>query len=85
METRQKSFFEIVSEYINDFIPRNIKDIKGSDLYEKMLAQVEKSLILATMRATKDNQSNAALVLGLNRATLRKKIRALNIKRNAKY
>jgi len=84
METEQKSFFEVVTEYINDFIPKNIKGIKESDLYEKMVSQVGKSLIVATMKATNNNQSKTALVLGLNRTTLRKKIIALNIKQDAK-
>ncbi|HZB91784.1 MAG TPA: helix-turn-helix domain-containing protein, partial [Stellaceae bacterium] len=40
---------------------------------------VEKPLILLTLGATRGNQLKAAQLLGLNRNTLRKKIRELDI------
>lgn len=48
-------------------------------LYERMLARLEKPLIEATLRATGGNQIKAAEVLGINRNTLRKKMRDLGI------
>ncbi len=48
-------------------------------LYERVLARLEKPLITQTLRATGGNQKAAAEILGINRNTLRKKIRALNI------
>ncbi|PYE86426.1 nitrogen regulation protein NR(I) [Phyllobacterium leguminum] len=63
----------------------------GSDLpppgvYQRVLAEVEYPLILACLTATRGNQIKAADLLGLNRNTLRKKIRELgvNIYRGAK-
>ncbi len=44
-------------------------------LYHRVLAEVEYPLILASMTATNGNQIKAAELLGLNRNTLRKKIR----------
>ena len=49
------------------------------DLYEIILAQVEPPLLRATLRYCEGNQSRAADLLGLNRNTLRKKIRDLDI------
>ncbi|MFD0915488.1 nitrogen regulation protein NR(I) [Pseudahrensia aquimaris] len=49
------------------------------DLYTTVLHEMERPLIEMTLRAFKGNQIQAAKVLGLNRNTLRKKIRELNI------
>jgi len=43
-------------------------------LYDVILSQVEPPLLRATLRYCAGNQSKAASVLGLNRATLRKKL-----------
>jgi len=48
-------------------------------LYDRILASIEKPLIIQTLRATGGNQIKAAEILGLNRNTLRKKMRELNI------
>ncbi|MDR3419527.1 MAG: helix-turn-helix domain-containing protein [Nevskia sp.] len=45
-----------------------------TDLYETILGQVEPPLLRATLRYCEGNQSRAAELLGLNRATLRKKL-----------
>jgi Fis family transcriptional regulator len=52
-----------------------LKNKSPSDLYEKMLAEVEAPLMEAVMEYTKNNQSLAAIVLGLSRGTLRKKLK----------
>jgi two-component system nitrogen regulation response regulator GlnG len=49
------------------------------DLYDVILAQVEKPLIELTLEHTSGNQLKAAEVLGINRNTLRKKITQLKI------
>ena len=48
-------------------------------LYDRVLREVERPLILLTLGATRGNQIRAAQLLGLNRNTLRKKIRELDI------
>ena len=48
-------------------------------LYERVLREVEMPLIELSLEATRGNQIKAAELLGLNRNTLRKKIRDLNI------
>jgi two-component system nitrogen regulation response regulator GlnG len=48
-------------------------------LFDRVIREVERPLIMLTLEATRGNQIRAAEVLGLNRNTLRKKIRDLNI------
>ncbi|MBV1909981.1 MAG: DNA-binding transcriptional regulator Fis [Kangiellaceae bacterium] len=45
------------------------------DLYELVLAEVEAPLMEAVMSYTQGNQTKASQVLGLNRGTLRKKLK----------
>ena len=53
--------------------------LPAAGLHERVLREVERPLIALTLDATRGNQVKAAQVLGLNRNTLRKKIRELNI------
>jgi len=50
-----------------------------SDLYVRVIREVELPLIALTLSATRGNQLKAADLLGINRNTLRKKIRELDI------
>lgn len=46
-----------------------------SDVYEMVLAEVEAPMLEVVMKYTRHNQTRAAQVLGLNRGTLRKKLK----------
>lgn len=48
-------------------------------LYHRLLREIEQPLLGATLAATRGNQIKAAELLGLNRNTLRKKIRDLDL------
>jgi len=53
------------------------KDLRGTEpdnLHEMLVGVVEKPLLEIVMRHTQGNQSKAAVWLGLNRNTLRKKL-----------
>ena len=54
-------------------------ELPAAGLYDRILARMEKPLIMQTLRATRGNQLKAAEILGINRNTLRKKIRDLAI------
>ena len=45
------------------------------DLYDMVLRQIEEPLLREVLDYTQHNQSHAATMLGLNRGTLRKKLR----------
>jgi Fis family transcriptional regulator len=49
---------------------------RPGDLYELVLGEVEEPLFKAVMDYTHGNQSQAAGILGINRATLRKKLKS---------
>jgi len=46
-----------------------------TDVYQMVLTEIEAPLFEAVMTYTKDNQTKASEVLGLNRGTLRKKLK----------
>lgn len=48
---------------------------KITDLYELVLSEIEAPLLKCVMEYTNNNQSRTALVLGLNRGTLRQKLK----------
>jgi Fis family transcriptional regulator len=50
-----------------------------SDLYNMVLAEVEAPLLEAVMDYTRNNQSKTAEMLGLNRGTLRKKLKQYDL------
>ena len=54
-------------------------DTNPANVYEMVMAEVEPELLRAVMKYTNNNQSKAATALGLNRATLRKKLHRYNI------
>ena len=45
-----------------------------SDLYEMVIQQVEKPMLEFVLAKTENNQTQTALILGINRNTLRKKM-----------
>ncbi len=52
-----------------------LEDEQPTDIYELVLAEVEAPLMEAVMTYTQGNQTKASQVLGLNRGTLRKKLK----------
>ena len=68
-----------VETYLHDQFSQFSDTLPPPGLYQRVLLQVEEPLILAALAATRGNQIKAANLLGLNRNTLRKKIRDLDI------
>jgi two-component system nitrogen regulation response regulator GlnG len=71
---------EAVERFLGDYFIRFGQDLPPAGLYNRVLRKVESPLINAALAATRGNQIRAADLLGLNRNTLRKKIRDLGIK-----
>src|SRR5271165_148003 len=69
-----------VERHIRDFLAAHHDGgVAPSDIYDRVIAEVERPLIRLTLAATRGNQIKAAAMLGLNRNTLRKQIRDLDI------
>ncbi|MBU6500194.1 MAG: sigma 54-interacting transcriptional regulator, partial [Rhodospirillales bacterium] len=68
-----------VERHIRQFLAAHDDGLAPSDIYDRVLAEIERPLIQMTLSATRGNQIKAAAMLGLNRNTLRKKIRDLEI------
>jgi len=52
---------------------------KPGDLYQLVIGEVEKPLFSAVLKYTNGNQSEAAEILGINRGTLRKKLKCYKL------
>lgn len=52
---------------------------RPGDLYDLVMGEVEEPLFKAVMDYTGGNQSQAADILGINRGTLRKKLRTYSL------
>ena len=68
-----------VERHIRKFLAATNDGMPMRDIYDRVIAEVERPLIQMTLSATRGNQIKAAAMLGLNRNTLRKKIRDLEI------
>ena len=75
-ETLQESINRHLKKYFDAHLPH---DLPPPGLFSRLLREFEKPLIENTLNATRGNQIKAAELLGLNRNTLRKKIRDLDI------
>jgi two-component system nitrogen regulation response regulator GlnG len=64
-----------LEEYFDDLH----QNAQPGTLYPEVISNVERPLIELTLKATNGNQIQAARILGLNRNTLRSKIRALDL------
>ncbi|MHB2166231.1 nitrogen regulation protein NR(I) [Alsobacter sp. R-9] len=68
-----------VERHLADYFAQFKGDLPPPGLYHRILRDIEEPLIGAALAATRGNQIKAAELLGLNRNTLRKKIRDLEI------
>jgi two-component system nitrogen regulation response regulator GlnG len=77
--TLSRSFDAFLEEKISDLVER-MGGLERADIYDMVLQHVERPLITLVLKKTRGNQVHAAKLLGINRNTLRKKIRSLKIK-----
>jgi len=68
-----------VEMLISHFLYEHEPDLPPSGLYQRVMDKVEFPLLTMSLNACAGNQIKAASILGLNRNTLRKKIRQHNI------
>lgn len=68
-----------IERHLREYFDDHDGELPPPGLYDRILRELEKPLIALTLQATRGNQVKAADLLGLNRNTLRKKIRDLDI------
>lgn len=68
-----------VERHLKGYFAAHKGGFPAAGLYDRVLREIERPLIVLTLGATRGNQIRAAHLLGLNRNTLRKKIRELDI------
>ena len=68
-----------VERHLKAYFAAHGDSLPSAGLYDRILHEIERPLLQLTLDATRGNQVRAADVLGLNRNTLRKKIRELDI------
>lgn len=67
-----------VERIVRDYF-LTLGDESPTDLYELILKEVELPLLTVVLEKTRGNQTKCAQILGLNRGTLRKKLRCYNL------
>jgi Fis family transcriptional regulator len=87
LDNKKKSFDSYSKKPLKDEVRKAMKryflqlDQKNNpiDVYHMVLNEVEPPLLNAVMKFSNDNQSKAAKILGMNRTTLRTKLKKYNI------
>ncbi len=75
---KSESLEALVAQKLEDSLARmNLKEM--NNLYDMVLHQIERPLINIVLQKTRGNQIKTADILGINRNTLRKKIKLLDI------
>ncbi len=65
-------------DYVEQAVTNYFQHLEGqevTEVYDMVLSEVEAPLLEVVMKYCRHNQTKAALVLGLNRGTLRKKLK----------
>ena len=73
----------LLSNFTEDAMRSYFKHLNGhkpAEIYRMVLGEVEPPLLRAVMEYTEGNQTVAAEMLGLNRATLRKKLKQYDLR-----
>ena len=73
-QSLRQSVEQSLTQYFNE-----LDGQQPSALYDLFMQQVEAPLFECVMEHTQDNQSKAAALLGLNRGTLRKKLKQYDL------
>jgi Fis family transcriptional regulator, factor for inversion stimulation protein len=77
---RNKPLSALTDEALRSYFA-NLNGHKPGDLYQLVIGEVEKPLLSAVLSYTNGNQCEAAEILGINRGTLRKKLKTYKLSR----
>jgi two-component system, NtrC family, nitrogen regulation response regulator GlnG len=77
--TLPETLGQSVERHLRAYFDAHQGDLPAQGLYDRILREVERPLLSLSLESTKGNQIRAADLLGLNRNTLRKKLRELDL------
>lgn len=80
LKSQNHGLADSVEQHVAKYFAAFGADLPPDGLYDRILQEVERPLLLLSLAATRGNQIRAAKLLGLNRNTLRKKLNDLNIR-----
>lgn len=68
-----------VERHLRDYFAAHERDLPAAGLYDRVLREIERPLLSVALSECRGNQLRTAELLGLNRNTLRKKMRELGL------
>ena len=77
--TRHTGLAASVERHLRDYFAAHESGLPSSGLYDRILHEIERPLLAIALTECQGNQLRAAELLGLNRNTLRKKLRELGL------
>lgn len=79
LSIQQRGLGAMVEGFLITYFEAHEGLLPTNGLYDRVLQEVERPLLKETLKLVKGNQKKAALILGINRNTLRKKLTELQI------
>ncbi|AIK96131.1 helix-turn-helix domain-containing protein [Candidatus Odyssella acanthamoebae] len=79
MSNGSRGLSGIVETFIDNYFKAHEGLTPTSGLYDRVIQEVERPLLKATLKSVRGNQKKAAEILGINRNTLRKRLTELQI------
>ncbi|QCI17792.1 DNA-binding transcriptional regulator Fis [Buchnera aphidicola (Acyrthosiphon lactucae)] len=77
-KNKKKPLRELIKKSLKYYL-LNLNGKHVNNLYELVLSELEQPLLDTIMQYTRGNQTRAALMMGINRSTLRKKLKKYNM------
>lgn len=79
VQSRNRLLKDFTEDALRTYL-RNLNGHRPADMYRLVMGEIEPPLFQAVMDYTEGNQTLAAEILGLNRATLRKKLKQYDLR-----
>lgn len=79
LQPAHEGLAQVVERHLRDYFDALDQEQPAGDLYDRVIQEIERPLLTLALHRCRGNQLRAAELLGLNRNTLRKKIRELGI------
>lgn len=73
--TQNQPLRKLVMQALENYFSRISSDMPPRELFKLVMEEVESPLMESTLKYTKGNQCKAAILLGISRSTLRKKLK----------